>query len=176
MKVYIDLKDNKVMGWGSTPNPDNESQIEMEIDSNDEFIKNPFSYVYEDGKLIKNEQFILEKIRERKYLELDDSCKSAILGRFKITLNDIEYQFSYDAEAQSRFNGAPYLFTSGMITEIEWTAYKNGKRTSVILDKEEFDKVAKKAFEHQISNIAKFRSKIEQLNNAGIEEAKGIVW
>lgn len=107
------------------------------------------------------EKFIITK--ENKWNELDSACTNAILGRFKAILDGVEYEFSYDDQAQSRFNGTPYLFSSGIATSIEWTAYLNGQRTSVFLDEVKFNTVAKAAFNHQNANIAKFRQKITEL-------------
>lgn len=122
-------------------------------------------------------QLSLEELKHFKYQEIDEKCESTILGRFKSTLNGIEYEFSYDDKAQSRFNGIATSFTRGYITEIEWTAYLNGERTSVLLNEEQFDVVAKSALMHTSTNIAKFREKFSQLESATtVTQVQAIVW
>lgn len=119
----------------------------------------------------------LENVKKNKLEELNNMCENTILGRFKANLDGVEYEFSYDDKAQSRFNGAPYLFSSMITTSIEWTAYLDNQRTSVILDEEKFNIVANAAFNHQKTNIDKFRQKITDLDAAqSIPEVNQIVW
>jgi hypothetical protein len=177
--IYLYIEPNgMVTGWGSNKSPEpSSSEVEIEIESNHEVKRFPTAYRYSDGVIKRDNSHILEQLIERKIEQLNNSCKEAILGRFKSVLNDIEYEFSYDMEAQSRFNGVPYLFTSNIITEVEWNAYLNGERTSILLDKESFDKVAADAFAHQMSNITKFRHLVGLLNSAiTFEEVSAIAW
>lgn len=109
---------------------------------------------------------ILQETYDKKYTELDKACESTILGYFTSKVNGVEYQFSYDEKAQSRFNGSPYLFSTGAVTSIPWTAHKDGNRVTVELTAESFAPVAKDAFAHQLTNIAKFRTKIADLQLA----------
>jgi hypothetical protein len=177
MKIYINVskEDGRVFGWGDQPSPD---AIEMEVEENDPFLLDPFLYRYRDFKFFKDESIAKEMMKSRVHRRLDEKCKETILGRFVAQIDEKEYWFSYDEEAQGRFNGVPYLFTSGMITEVEWTAYdEDGKRTSVVLNKEKFDYLAGKAFLHQMTNISKFRKKIEELGNCETaEEMNQITW
>lgn len=123
----------------------------------------------------EDDNFLLTKTN--KYKELDNACESTILGRFKVTIDGLEYEFSNDEKAQSRFNGTGYLFSEGMIMQVEWTTYLQGERTSISLTKEKFDIVALAALNHTNSNIEKFREKINQLNLAQtIEEVNAITW
>lgn len=119
----------------------------------------------------------LESLKQKKYDELDKSCESAILGYFKSKINGVEFSFSYDMKAQSRFNGVATSFSRGYITEIEWTAYIDGIRTSIMLTDKDFDTVAMSALIHTTININKFRGKIIQLESAQTpEEISAIVW
>lgn len=119
----------------------------------------------------------LPQLKQNKLNQLNQACESTILGRFSSTIDGVVYEFSYDMEAQSRFNGMATSFTRGYITEIEWTCYLNGERTSVILSEQQFDVVAKDALNHVNSNIAKFREKFTELDSATLaEQVNSIVW
>jgi hypothetical protein len=175
-KIHLYLSNIRVTGYGEGPAPSHDL-IEIEVDSNHDVLKIPHAYIYREGELIREESHVLKKMKISKAEELDANCKKEILGRFKSTFNDVEYEFSYDMEAQSRFNGVPYLFTSNIITEVEWNAYLNGERTSLVLDKASFDKIAADAFAHQMFNITKYRQKIELIDSAKtLEEINLIKW
>lgn len=119
----------------------------------------------------------LETIRNKKIREFDSLCESTILGNFKATINNIEYSFSNDSKAQSRLNGVAVSFVRGYITEIEWTAYLNNERTSLVLTEAQFDIVAKAALTHTNGNIEKFRNKVSEISLAqSVEEINGIHW
>ena len=57
MEVYLSVgEDNRVQGWGSTR--ENEQEILIEVDEyNHEFFSNPFIFVYADGVLTKDEAY-----------------------------------------------------------------------------------------------------------------------
>lgn len=119
----------------------------------------------------------IEEIRQQKTEELDKLCKDTILGRFKCTLNNIEYEFSYDMEAQSRFNGVAVLFFAGKITEMEWTAYKNGERVRIVLSQSDFDILSLAAMNHQATNIAKYNQLLTSVTEAqSPKEVEAVVW
>jgi hypothetical protein len=119
----------------------------------------------------------VEDLKQQKTQELDKLCTETILGRFKCMLNSIEYEFSYDMEAQSRFNGVAVLFLAGKITEMEWTAYTNGERVRIILTQSEFDVVSLAAMNHQATNIAKFNQLLSQVQTATTAaEVEAVVW
>lgn len=141
--------------------------------------------IYTHEFIIKNGQIVfgaekkppLEDIKQQKLIELDRQCNETILGRFKSTIGGVEYEFSYDMEAQSRFNGVAVLFLAGKITEMEWTAYVNGERTRIILTQPEFDIVSLAAMNHQATNIAKFNQLLKQVESATtIAEVEAVVW
>lgn len=133
-----------------------------------------FDYSDTDGW---KEVCTLDDIKSLKIKELNDLCKSAILGRFAAIVNDIEYEFSYDAEAQSRFNGIGLLFFANKVSEIEWTAYQNDERVRITLNPSDFNIVSLAALQHQNSNIIKFNQLLQQVNNAITkEQVEVIVW
>ncbi|KOS68378.1 hypothetical protein AEA09_07290 [Lysinibacillus contaminans] len=119
----------------------------------------------------------LDVVKIRKINELDELCKQTILGRFKVTINEIEYEFSYDAEAQSRFNGIGLLFFANKISEIEWTAYENEQRVRIVLNQSNFDIVSLAALQHQKTNVTKYNQLLQQVNDATTkEQVEAIVW
>lgn len=119
----------------------------------------------------------LETVKEAKIKELNEACNHTILGHFKTTIDEIEYEFSYDFEAQSRFNGIGVLFFANKINEITWTAYQNGERVRIVLNQSNFDIVSLAALQHQDYNIAKFNQLLQQVNSATTKEAvEEIVW
>lgn len=119
----------------------------------------------------------LDVTKLNKINELDKICKHTILGRFKATINEIEYEFSYDVEAQSRFNGIGLLFFANKISEIEWTAYENGQRVRIMLNQSNFDIVSIAALHHQNVNVTKYNQLLQQVNEATTkEQVEVIVW
>lgn len=119
----------------------------------------------------------LDVVKIRKINELDELCKKTILGRFKVVIDEIEYEFSYDAEAQSRFNGIGLLFFANKISEIEWTAYENEQRVRMILNQSNFDIVSLAALQHQNTNVTKYNQLLQQVNGAITkDQVEAIVW
>lgn len=119
----------------------------------------------------------LDDIKHEKISELDLACRNTILGQFKASIDDVEYKFSYDMEAQSRFIGMGVLFLANKISEIEWTAYKNGERVRIILNSNTFDIVSLAALQHQNANIVKYNELLQQVSEANTkEQVEAIVW
>lgn len=105
---------------------------------------------------IKWKSINLDNIKADKIDELDAACEATILGRFTATVNGVSYEFSYDEKAQSRFNGVGLMFTRGIITSNDWTAYLNGERVRISLSSNDFNNVAIAAAQHCDSNVQKF--------------------
>lgn len=61
MVIYIDLKDEYVTGWSSTPS---ENSIKINVCENHEVLNNPFIFKYVDGELVKDEEKQQEMIDE----------------------------------------------------------------------------------------------------------------
>lgn len=119
----------------------------------------------------------LEVLKECKTIELNNICNRTILGNFKVIINEIEYEFSYDYEAQSRFNGIGVLFFANKISEIEWTAYENGQRVRITLNQSSFDIVTLAALHHQNYNVTKFNQLLQQVDSStSKEQIEAITW
>lgn len=127
-------------------------------------------------EMITDEELVA-KYSPSKIQELNDMCNQTILGRFSVELDDGTYEFSYDYDAQSRFNGIASLFNSDLITEIPWTAYLNGERLRITLTKDNFNKVALAALTHCNDNIIKYNNLLEDLKKVtNLDSLNGINW
>lgn len=119
----------------------------------------------------------IDDVRNEKIAELNKACEETILGRFKVALAGIEYEFSYDEQAQSRFNGIGLMFTRGIITEQEWTAYQNGERVRIPLSSDDFNTVSIAAAMHIDGNVKKYndlRLTVLSLNESS--EIQAVKW
>lgn len=120
----------------------------------------------------------LNELRQAKTDELDQACKNAILSNFTATLNGVDYEFTYDATSQSRFNGTGVLFLGNLITEVPWTAYQNGQRIRINLTKDDFNVISLAALKHQTDNVVKYNDLI--LNHVNVaqsaDDLSKIVW
>jgi hypothetical protein len=121
--------------------------------------------------------YTLDDLKQKKINELDEACKNAILGNFIVTLNETDYEFTYDMASQSRFNGVGILFINNLITEVPWTAYQNGERVRVTLTKDDFNTISLAALAHQNDNVTKYSNLYVQVMNANTsDELNQIKW
>jgi hypothetical protein len=63
MKIFLQVKDNRIVGWGSTRGLD--TDIETEVVENHEVLKNPFIFTYQNGQLAKDETYQQQLIKEK---------------------------------------------------------------------------------------------------------------
>lgn len=64
MKVFINVgTDNRIIGWGSTKG--NDSDIEVTVADDHEFLINPFIFIYSNGILVKDEAYQQELIAQK---------------------------------------------------------------------------------------------------------------
>lgn len=120
----------------------------------------------------------LAELKNQKLREMGAACEQDIVGYFKATIDDVEYDFSFDSEAQSNFIGTMTLFTKGLISQIGWTAWKGGKALRLTLNEETFVQLAMLGFEQKDAKIEKLRSTIQARIDASqtIEEVMNIKW
>jgi hypothetical protein len=127
-------------------------------------LTDPSKSYRDDGTELTSEEInevrgeTIEQLKERKIKELDQACNEAILGRFPATVGEIDYDFSFDAEAQANFTGTLVLFTNETISEVEWSAYLGGEKVRITLTKEQLTSVAMTAFAHKDSLIKRFNN------------------
>lgn len=119
----------------------------------------------------------LEDVKQNKIKELDEACKNAILANFTATLNGTDYEFGYDYDAQSQFNGVGVLFLNNLITEVDWTAYQKGERVRITLTKDDFNIISLAALKHQNDNVTKYSELYVKVMNATTEyEVDQFIW
>jgi hypothetical protein len=158
-RVVSENGDQKIVEWNTTEAKPTQYQLDTAWNN------------YVDG--INS----IDVLKQKKIDELDNACKNAILANFTATLNGIEYGFSYDNEAQNRFNGVGLLFLGGQITSIPWTAYQNGERVRITLTKDDFNVISLAALKHQNDNVSKYSDLFIKVNNATMAyEVTQITW
>lgn len=120
----------------------------------------------------------VDAYRKIKFQEFNEICNKEILGYFEAAVDSVAYLFSFDVDAQSNFNGTLSFFTKGLITEVEWTAHRNGKAERIILNETQFLEVVKAAFAHKESKVKHLRNVLEPKIKAATtaEEVEGITW
>lgn len=137
--------------------------------------------IYDKWDSIQNKWVLdLEKYKDNKIDELNNACNQSILGRFTSTVNGVQYQFSYDAEAQSNFSKAGRAFDKNLVTSVSWTAYEieTGNMIRLTLDVNAFDAVFADSLNHVNSNVSNFRDVLQPQVNAATskDEVDAIVW
>lgn len=125
-----------------------------------------------------NPDALLNSARQHKRDEMKMYCDSTILStRFKANVHGAVYEFSYDEQAQSRFNGVGLLFQKGMISQMEWTAYLNGERTRIMLSSSDFDIVSLSAMMHCDNNVVKYNKLLQDIEQANdLDSINAISW
>jgi hypothetical protein len=63
MKIYLSIKDGRVIGFGSTQT--SETDIEMNVLNDHEVLENPFIFKVENGQLVKDEAYQQQLIQEK---------------------------------------------------------------------------------------------------------------
>jgi hypothetical protein len=181
MIVYIHVgKDGIVNGWGGHRSMDTE--IEVEIPDNHELLNMaPRLFRYKNGVIEKDNSIVLGKEKERKNKELNDACNKAITDGFLHNINGIDYWFSFDAEAQSNFQGTRPILKEGLIPSINWTVRiggKDGEYTRIPIDATLMDELTIAILQHKDSNISKYRETLLPRVDAAVtvDEINTIVW
>jgi hypothetical protein len=157
-----EIPSNYVSGWGP----------------NRAFYKPKYDFTINDWVEGKDYQEILEIVKREKLGEMNRKCEEAILGYFKANVDGVEYEFSFDREAQTNFTGTMILFSQGIIDSIEWTAWKDDVAHRITLSKEQFMQIAGLAFEHKNSKITRLRNELQpQIESCTtVEEVQAITW
>ncbi|MCD4839758.1 DUF4376 domain-containing protein [Neobacillus sedimentimangrovi] len=176
--IYLSVnEEGLIQGWGTTRSL--ESDIKVVVNEDHPFLYNPFdTYRLIEGEIVRDTAITLQKAKKFKIQEMSNRCNAEILGYFKAIVNGVEYEFSFDQEAQTNFIGTLSLFNNGMIEEAEWTAWKNGEVNRLTLTKQQFMQVVKAAFDHKDSNVKRFRNELQPMIEQAttIEEVEAIDW
>jgi hypothetical protein len=184
--IYILVDDNNtIQGWSTTKGSiriDSQEcrEVEIELYSCDPFFNTPFNfYKYINGKLIKDEEYILNLEKAKKREELNIACKESILKGFNYTFNGVEYHFSYDEEAQINFSDAKQVLNDGAISEIPWTVHTmDGKYARINITKSMMSELTLAIVMHKNNNISKYRDELLPLVEKAktVEEVRAIKW
>ncbi|MED3396469.1 hypothetical protein [Bacillus wiedmannii] len=123
-------------------------------------------------------EVVLKDVKTVKFNQLNDACNKDILGYFDASVGSETYTFSFDTEAQSNFIGSLALFNEGLMTEVEWTAWKGDTPHRVTLNREQFMSVAFVAYQEKDAKISKLRNVLQPRIEActTIEEVNAIQW
>lgn len=126
-----------------------------------------------------NDSIFLEEERKNKKVELNNACQEHILSGFNYKVNNVEYHFSYDREAQNNYQERWQLFQNNMIESIVVTGHTlNGEDVRLPMNKEQFDKLYLSSVMHKENCIKKLRDDLLPLLNSsnGMEDIKSISW
>lgn len=130
---------------------------------------------------VENED-LTEKInlaKQAKKEELSLSCQEHILSGFNYKVNNVEYHFSYDREAQNNYQERWQLFQNNMIESIVVTGHTlNGEDVRLPMNKEQFDKLYLSSVMHKENCIKKLRDDLLPLLNSsnGMKDVESISW
>lgn len=105
----------------------------------------------------KNENEILEETKESKKEELSSACQDDILSGFNTSIENKEYHFSYDREAQANLQERWQLFQNNMIDRITLTAHNGEEATRIEVDREVFDDIYLSSVKAKEDKIRKLR-------------------
>lgn len=105
----------------------------------------------------KSEEDLLEEAKENKKRELSSLCQDDILSGFNTSIENKEYHFSYDREAQANLQERWQLFQNNMIDRITLTAHKGEEATRIEVDREVFDDIYLSSVKAKEDKIRKLR-------------------
>ncbi|MFL6558911.1 MAG: hypothetical protein ACJ8MO_22685 [Bacillus sp. (in: firmicutes)] len=63
MKIYLSVRDGRVIGFGSSPS--SESDIEMNVLNDHQVLENPFIFKVENGELVKDDAYQEQLVQEK---------------------------------------------------------------------------------------------------------------
>ncbi|MNF64999.1 hypothetical protein D3C84_467490 [compost metagenome] len=140
--------------------------------------KPKFDYQIDDWVEGRPFEEILQEHRKLKDTELNKACEKSILSGFKHIINDIEYHFSYDIEAQINFGDAKIALNEGLKQEVMWTVKKDGEYTRLPITKDIMDGLSVAILDHKSNNVSKYRDFLMVIVNSAtsIEEINSITW
>lgn len=176
--IYILLnKDNVIEGWANTRGSEQEVEVEVH-ETHPLFYSNPRLFVYKDGQVLLSNDIVLQDAKTKKDAELNQACQDSILAGFSHVINDEEYWFSYDKEAQGNFTDAQTILSDGLMSEIMWTVKKDGKYTRLAISKATMDELKIVILLHKTNNISRYRDELMPLVESAlsIEEVQKITW
>lgn len=178
MVIFISVDENNVLtGWGSSKSIDSEVEVEL-IESHPLFYTHPRLFIYQDGQVILSSELQLSNAKSKKDIELNQACQGAILAGFFHTINEVDYWFSYDKEAQGNFSDAQSLLSDDLVEEIIWTVKQDGVYTRIPITKDIMQELKMVILRHKTGNISKYRDVLMKVVNEAqtVEEVEAVSW
>lgn len=121
----------------------------------------------------------LVEAKSIKIQELEEDCIEAILGRFKATVDLVEYSFSYDSTSQKNLMERWQLFQTGLVDTFKVTAQsEDGSTARLTVDVTQFEIIYLASIQHKENQISKLHDSLIPLVNEAIsfEEIEAITW
>jgi hypothetical protein len=137
-----------------------------------------YDFELQDWTETKPQEEIVQHERQLKDAELNELCRQSILAGFTHTIDGIEYQFSYDSEAQQNFTDAMTALGQGLIQSIGWTVKKEGEYTRIQITPEIMNELKIVILMHKDSNISKYRDVLMKAVTEAqtVEEVRAVSW
>lgn len=166
MELYVDVNPvtNRIKCWASVSISNN--CFKIEVDDTHSVITRPSDFLYLDGKLVEDLEYVLQIARESKDRELNQTCKNKILAGFNHTINGVNYWFSYDYEAQGNFRDARDDLRDGIVEYMPWTVREggeNGPYVRILIDLNIMKEISGTIYRHKNKNISRYRDTLMPL-------------
>lgn len=117
MKIFIQVQDGRINGWGSTKG--NKNDVEIDVENNHEVLKNPFIFNYKNGHLIKDEVFQQELMQKQEELKNKPSTEQQ-LEQLKKENADLWYDsMMKDSKFQAQYKEIADLWYALMMGGIQ---------------------------------------------------------
>ena len=179
MYMYFATNDSdEVIGMSSTMIGNRKEPIDIDEETMNELMINMSGYKIVENKIIKNDLLFLISEKNKKKSELSLSCQEHILNGFDYKINNIEYHFSYDREAQLNMQETFQMFQNDMLKTIIWTVKLDGEHKRLTLDRPLFNLIYTASLQHKQDAISRFRDKLMLIlaQAETLEAVKAINW
>lgn len=182
-KIYVDIhpETGLIRGYGSTPMGINSVEVNLErFEDYSKFYECFTSYgLDEEGDLLYIPSAEIGYAKTGKLAEFSATCTKLIMGRFKVTLDAVDYWFSNDMEAQLTFDKMDRAFEKGRVTELLWTVYlADGTVTRILVNADSFELIYTAHLTHIQNNISRFRDLLMPMvmEAETLEEVAALHW
>lgn len=177
MYIIVDQASKRVIGAGDTA-MEMDGKLTFAIEENEAIRENPEFYILQGDQIVLDSGYILELAKKGKEEEMTIACRESILKGFTYPINGVDYQFSYDYEAQGNFRDAKEAFTDGTITELRWTVKKDGKIERIKITKEIMKDLYKFSMNEKNNKISRLRDFLMLVLEGctTIEDVNNIKW
>lgn len=176
-EIYLWVGDNyRVIGYGSTNSP---GTIKIDVPEDHEVLVRPHAFLFQEGKLVKEMSWVLDKVKKEKDVELNTACQAAILAGFDLEIDGKVFHFSYDSEAQSNIQRASSAFNKNLISLKDFTVRnEQGEYQRITVDKDTMNRIEVAEINHVDSNIRMYREELlpRVMEAIEVDEVRSYVW